>query len=106
MPASAPVTLRPESEVETSKVIAGVLRCRFVWKDLVEAHIIAGDPVIVALEWVVDYQLVGVAQIAQQGNDRNINHVIAKPATVGPSTWNEAAVLERILNAALEDITT
>src|SRR6476659_8443985 len=87
-------------------VITGILWRRFVRKDLVEAHIVAGYAVVVALERIVDYQLVGIAQIAQQGNDRDIDHVIAEPAPVGPSAGNEASILKRILNTALENIAT
>src|SRR6185369_4315844 len=82
-------------------VIATVLRCRLVRKDFVESHVVTIDSITCG---TTDDQVVRIAQVTDQSSHRNVDNVISKASTVGPAAGNEPAVLERILNVALEHV--
>src|SRR5262245_28190879 len=82
-------------------VVATILRCRFVRKDFVERHIVAIDSIAC---WTTNDQVVRIAQVADQSSHGDVYNVIAKASTIGPSTRNESAVLEWILNVALQHV--
>src|ERR1041384_6598226 len=82
-------------------VVAAVLRCRLIRKDFVESHVIAIDTIT---RWTTNDQIVRIAQVTNQSSYGNVNNVISKASTVGPTTRNESAVLERILDVALQHV--
>src|SRR5262245_6367804 len=82
-------------------VVATVLRCRFVWKHFVESHVVAIDAITCR---ATNDQIVWIAQVADQCRDGDIDNVITKATAIGPTTRNEPAVLERILDVALQHI--
>ena len=83
-------------------MIASVLRCRFVWEDLVVSHIVR----IHAISAInnCDPETRAGPQITDQRRYRYIHDVIAETAAVRPATRNETAITEWILNAALEHV--
>ena len=82
-------------------VVAAVLRCRFVREDFVESHVVAIDAIAC---WTTNDQVIRIAQIADQSSHGDVYNVISKAPTVGPSAGNEPAILERILNVALQHV--
>jgi hypothetical protein len=84
-------------------MIASVLWSRFVRKHLIESHIVTIYPITC---WSTDYQVIRITQIADQGRDSYIHYVIAKAPAVRPTAWNESAVVEWILNVALQNVAT
>ena len=82
-------------------VVAAVLRCRLIRKDFVESHVIAIDTIT---RWTTNDQIVRIAQVTNQSSYGNVDNVISKASTVGPTTRNESAVLERILDVALQHV--
>src|SRR5262245_19402810 len=69
--------------------LAAVLRRRFVREDLVVSEVVAGHAVVIALQRVEDLQISRVTQVADQGDDPDVDHVIAEAASVGPSAGDE-----------------
>src|SRR6185369_2418854 len=80
-------------------VVAAVLGCRFVGEDFIEGHVVAIDAVAC---WTTDDQVIGIAKIADQGSHGDVDNIVSKATTVGPSAGNESAILKRILNVALQ----
>src|SRR5262249_51229981 len=50
-------------------------------------------------------QVVRIPQVANQCSHGDVYNIIPKPPAIRPSARNEPAVLERILNAALQHVT-
>src|SRR5690349_17668910 len=82
-------------------VVATVLRCRFIRKYFVESHVVAIDSITC---WTTNDQVVRIAQVTNQRSHSDVHHVVAKAPAIGPSTRNEPAILEWILNVALEHV--
>src|SRR5262249_31774215 len=82
-------------------MVSSVLRSGFIRKDLIESHVVPVDSVA---RRSADNQVWWVPQVADEGSDRNVGHVISKSATIRPTARNETAIFEGILNPALQDI--
>jgi hypothetical protein len=67
-------------------MVTPVLRCRLVRKDFAESHVVAIDAVTCRS---TNDQIVGIAQIADQRSDSDVNDVISEAPAVGPTTRNE-----------------
>ena len=46
------------------------------------------------------------AQVADEGGDGDVNHVVAEAAAIRPAAGNRTAVAERILDGALQHVAT
>src|SRR5262245_62945954 len=69
--------------------LAAVLRRRFIGEDFVVAQLIAGHAVVIPLERIVDLQISRITQVAEQRDDRDIDHVVTEAASVRPSAGHE-----------------
>src|SRR5215213_7894850 len=82
-------------------MVAAVLRRRFVWEDFIEAHIVTINTVAC---WTTYDQVIRITKIADQRSHSDIYNIVTKAAPIGPSARNEPAILEWILNVALQHI--
>src|SRR5215475_14211157 len=78
-----------------------VLRSRLIRENRVIDHVVFEDPI--ARRKGVNYQR-QFSKIAQQCVYTDVDDIITKPATIGPSTGNQSTVAERILNSTLQNI--
>src|SRR5687768_12085514 len=84
-----PSILHPLSSLWQANDLAAVLRSRFIGKDFVVTQFIAGHAVVIASERIVDLQIGRIAQIAEQRDDGDVNHVVAEAASIRPSAGHE-----------------
>src|SRR5689334_22121697 len=82
-------------------MVAAVLRRRFIGEDLVEGHIVMIDSIA---GWTTNDQVVWISQIADQRSHGDVYNIVSKTPAIGPSARNESAILERILNIALQHV--
>src|SRR5689334_3511736 len=101
MPASIPTLANLKKLILRVYMVAAILRCRLVRKDLVETHVVAIDAIA---RRTANDQIVWIAQVTDQRRHSDVDNVVAEAPPVGPTARNEPTILERILNVALEHI--
>src|SRR5215813_7476256 len=71
--------------------LAAVLRRRFIGEDFVVAQLIAGHSVVIPAERIADFTeyIRRITQVAEHGDDRDIDHVVTEAASVRPSAGHE-----------------
>src|SRR5262249_624901 len=84
-------------------MVTTVLRRGLVRKDFVVSHIVTIDAVTCR---TANDQMVRIAQVAYQGRYSYVHHVITKASAIWPTAGNETAIVERVLNVAVQDIAT
>ena len=92
---------RRRSRVRGMRVVPAVLRCAFVRE----------RPCCNRCRWRSRHrsrlprdEQRRIAQVANEGGDRDVDNVVAEAASIGPAAGNQSAIAERILDLALEHI--